>query len=85
MLKGMDVVAAMSALPRVKDNTNSPFFRYGKATGGWLCVLVQCRRCWIAEQQAAAAAVGDKRADVAQRAFKKAFNKIVVDECGVLT
>ena len=29
-------------------------------------------------------AAGDKRADVAQRAFKKAFNKIVVDECGYL-
>ncbi|EFN59900.1 hypothetical protein CHLNCDRAFT_132922 [Chlorella variabilis] len=59
VVQGMDVVRAVAALPRVKDNTNSPFFQYGKATG-------------------------DKRADVAQRAFKKAFNKIVVDECGYL-
>jgi hypothetical protein len=31
---------------------------------------------------AAAAAAGDKRADVAQRAFNKPFAKIRVDECG---
>jgi len=29
-------------------------------------------------------AAGDKRADVAQRAFNKPFNKIVVNECGIL-
>jgi hypothetical protein len=29
----MEVVQAIAALPRVKNNTNSPFFQYGKATG----------------------------------------------------
>ncbi len=31
--QGMDVVAALAALPRVKDNTNSPFFQAGKLSG----------------------------------------------------
>ena len=40
-LQGMDVVAAIAALPRVKDNTSSPFFQAGKLSGaspphGWL-------------------------------------------------
>ncbi len=29
----MDVVEAIAALPRVKDNTNSPFFQAGKVAG----------------------------------------------------
>lgn len=29
-------------------------------------------------------AAGDKRANVAERAFNKPFNKIVVEECGFL-
>jgi peptidyl-prolyl cis-trans isomerase B (cyclophilin B) len=33
-MQGMDVVQAIAALPRVKDNTNSPFFQAGKAAGG---------------------------------------------------
>lgn len=37
-LQGMDVVQAIAALPRVKDNTNSPFFQAGKASGGWVAV-----------------------------------------------
>jgi hypothetical protein len=43
-LQGMDVVCAIAALPRVKDNSESPFFKAGKASGGWqaygLTVLV---------------------------------------------
>jgi len=34
--QGMDVVEAIAALPRVKDNTNSPFFQAGKMSGGWV-------------------------------------------------
>lgn len=30
------------------------------------------------------ACAGDKRADVAQRAFNKPFNKIRIEECGLL-
>ncbi|PSC75061.1 peptidyl-prolyl cis-trans cyclophilin-type [Micractinium conductrix] len=52
VVEGMDVVAAIAALPRVKDNTSSPFFQAGKLSG-------------------------DKRADVAQRAFNKPYSKIV--------
>ncbi|KAI3429274.1 hypothetical protein D9Q98_005370 [Chlorella vulgaris] len=59
VVEGMEVVQAIAALPRVKNNTNSPFFQYGKATG-------------------------DKRADVAQRAFNKPYSKIRVEECGFL-
>lgn len=59
VVQGMDVVEAIAALPRVKDNTNSPFFQAGKVAG-------------------------DKRADVAQRAFNKPFAKITVNECGLL-
>ncbi|KAI7843260.1 hypothetical protein COHA_003094 [Chlorella ohadii] len=59
VVEGMDVVAALAALPRVKDNTSSPFFQAGKLSG-------------------------DKRADVAQRAFNKPFARIVVSECGLL-
>jgi hypothetical protein len=32
--QGMEVVQAIAQLPRVKDNTNSPFFQAGKAAGG---------------------------------------------------
>lgn len=32
----MDVVQAIADLPRVKDNTASPFFQAGKAAGGAL-------------------------------------------------
>lgn len=59
VIQGMDVVAALAALPRVKDNTYSPFFQAGKISG-------------------------DKRANVAERAFNKPFSKVVVDECGFL-
>ncbi|KAL4447457.1 hypothetical protein ABPG75_004676 [Micractinium tetrahymenae] len=59
VVQGMDVVQAIAALPRVKDNTNSPFFQAGKLAG-------------------------DKRADVAQRAFNKPYAKITVNECGLL-
>lgn len=31
--QGMDVVEALAALPRVKDNTSSPFFQAGKLSG----------------------------------------------------
>ena len=33
VVSGMDVVAAIAALPVVKDNTGSPFFQLGKANG----------------------------------------------------
>ena len=57
--QGLDLVQQLAALPRVKDNTASPFFQAGKAAG-------------------------DKRADVAERAFGKPFAKIVVERCGLL-
>lgn len=60
VVEGQDVVNAIAALPRVKDNRSSPFFQAGKATG-------------------------DKRANVAERAFGKPFAKIVIEECGLLT
>lgn len=58
-VQGLDVVERIAALPRVKDNTGSPYFQAGKA-------------------------LGDKRADVAQRAFNKPFNKIRIEECSLL-
>lgn len=33
VVEGFDVVQEISKLPRVKDNTNSPFFKAGKAAG----------------------------------------------------
>eukprot|EP00890_Picochlorum_soloecismus_P000904 jgi/Picsp_1/1814/NSC_05281-R1_peptidyl-prolyl cis-trans isomerase len=33
VVEGMDVVERLSRLPRVKDNTNSPFFQAGKRAG----------------------------------------------------
>jgi peptidyl-prolyl cis-trans isomerase B (cyclophilin B) len=33
VVEGQDVVDAISALPRVKDNSGSPFFKAGKAGG----------------------------------------------------
>ena len=33
VVEGQDVVDALSALPRVKDNSGSPFFKAGKAGG----------------------------------------------------
>ena len=129
-LQGMDVVQAIAALPRVKDNTNSPFFQAGKAAGGWVGGQA-CAGGIVCAGPAAAlpepgallpflwtpqgvhthkpqppsgpqwpplaptpppqpprlqsAAAGDKRADVAQRAFNKPFAKIRVDECGYVT
>lgn len=58
VVEGMEVVQALAALPRVRNNSDSPFFKAGKAAG-------------------------DKRADVAERAFGKPFAKIVVDRCGL--
>ena len=58
VVEGMDVVKALAALPRVRDNSKSPFFMAGKAAG-------------------------DLRANVAERAFGKAFNKIVIEQSGV--
>jgi peptidyl-prolyl cis-trans isomerase B (cyclophilin B) len=59
VVEGQDVVEAIAALPRVKDNSSSPFFKAGKAGG-------------------------DGRARVAERAFNKAYAKIVIMECGLL-
>lgn len=59
VIQGLDVVEKLAALPRVKDNSGSPFFKAGKASG-------------------------DKRANVAERAFGKPFGKIVIQECGLL-
>ena len=56
---GRDVLEAMSRLPTVKDNTNSPFFAVAKS-------------------------IGDKRALVAESAFRKPFKKVVFKNCGVL-
>lgn len=33
VVKGMDVIERLSRLPRVRDNTNSPFFQAGKRAG----------------------------------------------------
>ena len=57
--RGRDVLEAMSRLPTVKDNTNSPFFAVAKS-------------------------IGDKRALVAESAFRKPFKKVVFNNCGVL-
>jgi len=59
VIEGQEVVDALAALPRVKNNAASPFFQAGKAAG-------------------------DKRANVAERAFGKPFSKIVIAECGPL-
>lgn len=59
VVEGQELVDALAALPRVKSNKNSPFFKAGQAAG-------------------------DKRADVAKRAFGKPFDKIIIEECGVL-
>lgn len=124
-LQGMEVVAAIAALPRVKDNTGSPFFQAGKAsgegshtpggsvgqgpnvagTGMLLEAVFACSAlvsdvavgCWwyprphvhlsayphtTLRLASAIVDAGDKRADVAQRAFNKPFAKIVINECG---
>jgi peptidyl-prolyl cis-trans isomerase B (cyclophilin B) len=60
VVEGQAVVDKLVALPRVKDNSSSPFFQAGKKSG-------------------------DGRARVAERAFNKPFNKIVIDECGLLS
>lgn len=39
----MDVVQAIAALPRVKDNTGSPFFQAGKASGA--AFMQHCKHC----------------------------------------
>jgi len=59
VVEGQELVDALAALPRVKSNKDSPFFKAGQAAG-------------------------DKRADVAKRAFGKPFDKIIIEECGVL-
>ena len=43
MLQGMEIVQAIAALPRVKNNTNSPFFQYGKATGAATEPITACQ------------------------------------------
>lgn len=100
--QGMDVVEALAGLPRVADNTGSPYFQAGKALGAWGYYVglvsrpgagLGGRQRWDAAWRctgvlqtrsaaATAATAGDKRADVAQRAFNKPFSKIVVVECG---
>lgn len=60
VVEGQDVVKALSGLRRVTDNSDSLFFKAGKAAG-------------------------DRRANVAERAFGKPFSKIVIDECGLLS
>jgi peptidyl-prolyl cis-trans isomerase B (cyclophilin B) len=59
VVEGQEVVEALAAIPRVKDNSGSAFFQAGKAAG-------------------------DKRADVAERAFGRPFAKVVIWESGVL-
>lgn len=59
VVSGQEVVDAIAALPRVKNNESSPFFQAGKLSG-------------------------DKRANVAERAFGKPFSKIIIEECGFI-
>ena len=96
----MDVVSRLAALPRVKDNTASPFFQARPGAAHGLSVLasgaaslrprrrrlallmMQHARCPCPILQAGKAA-GDKRADVAERAFGRPFAKIVIERCGI--
>mmetsp|Transcript_39097 Transcript_39097/g.99040 ORF Transcript_39097/g.99040 Transcript_39097/m.99040 type:complete len:318 (-) Transcript_39097:587-1540(-) len=59
VVQGMDIVQTIAALPAVKDNTMSPYFKAAKA-------------------------IGDKRADVAEKGFKRPYSKIVVAKSGLL-
>ena len=91
VVEGMDVVRAVAALPRVKNNEGSLFFKAGKVAGAW--AGGRTRECARAPPEASplpvgssspvAPATGDKRADVAERAFNKPFAKVLIEECWV--
>lgn len=41
VVEGMEVVRAVAALPRVKDNSGSPFFLAGKAAGDKRAIVAE--------------------------------------------
>jgi peptidyl-prolyl cis-trans isomerase B (cyclophilin B) len=90
VLDGMDVVAKIAAVPTVRDNTDSPYFRsvvcfslsLSLSRNHWLAPHMMCVRT---NAYRVAKLIGDKRAVVAERGFNRPYTKILVTNCGVLS
>lgn len=94
VLDGMDVVAKIAAVPTVRDNTASPYFRSTVFPLPLPCSLSEPLillppandRCVSTNNVCRVAKlIGDKRAVVAERGFNRPYTKILVTNCGVLS